>query len=72
MRADVDPAIGHRHHHIGAAEAERRQERDRRIDVGERLAHQVLAGDAEMHAAALELMHDLGRRQEHDFDAVEA
>ncbi len=70
--ADIDPAIGHGHHHIGAAEAERRQELDRALDIGQRLADQILAGHAELHAAGLELVHDLGRRGVDHLDAVEA
>ena len=71
-RLDIDPAIRHRDDHVGAAEAERAQELDGAVGVGERLADQVLAGDAEMHAAGLELVHDLRRREIHDLDAVEA
>ncbi len=68
---DIDPAIGHRHHHVGAAEAERLQELDRAVDIGQRLADQIFAGHAELHAAGLELVHDLGRRGVDHLDAVE-
>ena len=43
---DVDPAIRHGDDHVGAAEAERRQELDRAVDIGQRLADQILAGNA--------------------------
>ena len=69
---DIDPAIRHGDDHIGAAEAERLQELDRAVDIGQRLADQILAGHAEMHAARFQLMHDLGGRGVDHLDAVEA
>ena len=56
---DVEPAFGHGHHHIGMAKPERGQKVHRTADIGEGLTHQILAGNAEMHAAGLEPVHDL-------------
>ncbi len=49
-RAHVDPGLRRGDHHVGVAEAERAQELEPRLDVGNLLAHQILAGDAEMGA----------------------
>ena len=49
--AHVDPGLRHRHDDIGVAEAERLEQHDARVGVGDHLAHQVFAGDAEMHGA---------------------
>ena len=43
-----------------------------RLDVGNLLAHQVLAGDAEMGLAGGELADDLGRRDIGDLDSRQA
>ena len=43
-----------------------------RLPVGEVLAHQVLAGDAEIDAALAEFAGDLGGRQERHLDIVAA
>ena len=43
---------------------------DARVRVGQRLAHQVLAGDAEIDAAGADLAGDLGRGEEGDLDVV--
>ena len=48
---NINPAIRHGHHHIGAAEADRAQKIHAPPDIGKRLADQVLAGHAHMHAA---------------------
>ena len=42
------------------------------VPVGEVLAHQVLAGDAEIDVALADLAGDLGGRQEGDLDVVAA
>ena len=39
------------------------------VGVGDLLAHEVLAGDAEMRGAGGELADDLGRREKGDLDA---
>ena len=54
---------------IGAPEAERRQQRQPLVGVGDFFAHQVLAGHAEMDGAGGELADDLGSREIGDFDA---
>ena len=72
MRAHVDPGLRHRDHDIGLAEAERLEQHDARVGVRDHLAHQVLAGDAEMDRARRELRGDFGGRQIRDLDAVEA
>jgi len=41
------------------------------VGVRHHLAHQILAGDAEMHRALRELAGDLRRRKVGDFNAVE-
>jgi len=69
---DIDPAIRDRDDDVGAAKAERRQELDRAVDVGERLADQVLPRNAEMHAPRFQLVHDLGGRGQHYLDAVKS
>ena len=56
--AHVDPGLGRRDHDIGVAEAERAQKLEPRLDVGDLLAHQILAGDAEMRR----LRRQAGRR----------
>ena len=55
-------SIRHRDDHIGAAEAEPRQEFARCL-VGKRLADQILAGDAEMDAARLSDARSRRRRE---------
>ena len=61
--ADVDPGLRHCDDDRGLAEAERRQQLDLSSRVGKALADQILAGDAEMGAAAGELVGDLGSRE---------
>ena len=70
--ADVDPGLRHRDHDIGAAEAEAVDQQHALVGVRDAFAHQVLAGDAEMHRAARELGGDLARREIGDLDIVEA
>ena len=70
--AHVDPGLRHRDHDIGEAEAEAFDQHHALVGVGDLLAHQVLAGDAEMHGAGRELRGDFGGRQIGDLDAVEA
>ena len=65
----VDPGLRHRHHHIGMAEAERVDEHDVPIGVRDHLAHEILAGDAEMHRALRQQLDDLGGREIGDLDA---
>ena len=67
--AHVDPGLRRGDDDIGAAEAERRQQLEPRIGVGDLLAHQILAGDAEMGGAGGELADDLGGRKKGDLDA---
>ena len=67
--AHVDPGLGRGDHDIGVAEAERAQKLEPRLDVGHFLAHQILAGDAEMRGSSGKLADDLGRRDIGDLDA---
>ena len=66
--AHVDPGLRHRDRDIGMAEAEPADQHDARGEVVDHLAHQVLAGDAEMHGALRELLGDLGGREKRDLD----
>src|SRR5262249_5547899 len=52
-------------------ETERRQELNRRVRIGDPLAHQVLARDPDMGGAARELRYDLAGRYEQHLDPVE-
>ena len=70
--ADVDPRARHRDHDIGVAEAERIDHQHALVGIDDGLAHQVFAGDAEMHRAARELGGDLAGRQIGDLDIVVA
>ena len=54
------------------AEAELRQERDARIGIRHRLAHEILARDTEMGLALGDMRDDVGDRQERDLDALDA
>jgi hypothetical protein len=67
----IDPRLRHRDHHVGEAEAELGEEHHALVRVGHALAHQVLAGDAEMGRALRELRGDFRRRQIRDLGAVE-
>src|SRR4029453_8777674 len=69
---DVDPAVRDRHHYVRATKAEGGKKLDRAIDIGERLADQVLAGNAGLDAACFSLVHDLCRREIDHLDAIEA
>ena len=69
--ADIDPGLRHCDHHIGIAEAERVDQQDAPLGVSDALAHQVLAGDAEMRGAARQIGCDLACRQIRDLDIVE-
>ena len=62
-RAHVDPGLRRGDHHIGVAEPEGAQELELNVDVRDLLAHQILAGDAEMRRAGRELADDLGARR---------
>ena len=68
--AHIDPRLRHRDHHVGFAEAEPVEEDDARFSVGDRLAQEVLAGDAEMDRAARQLGGDLACRQIGDLDII--
>src|SRR4029079_7190966 len=68
----VEPAVGHRHHDIGAAETERAHEAHARVGVLHGLADETLTGDAEMRSAAFQQLRDLTRRYEIDLDAGQA
>ncbi len=68
--ADVDPGLRHRDHDIGAAEAEIVDQEHAPVGIDDAFAHQVLAGDAEMHHAARQLRGDLARREIGDLDIV--
>ena len=70
--AHVDPGLRHGDDDIGEAEAELIDEHDLPVGIEDHLAHQVLAGDAEMHGALAELRGDFRRREIGDLDAVEA
>ena len=70
--AHVDPGLRHGDDDIGETEAEPRHHDDAPVRLRDHLAHQILAGDAEMHGALAELLGDLGRRQISHLDAVEA
>ena len=65
----VDPGLRHRHHHIGVAEAEPVDQNDMLVGIGDLLAHQVLAGHAEMHRALRQQVDDLGGREIGHLDA---
>ena len=69
--AHVDPGLRHRDHHIGVAKAEPFDQHHAGIGIGDHFAHQVLAGDAEMHGAGRQLGGDFGGRQISHFHAVE-
>ena len=49
--AHVDPGLRHRDDDIGKAEAEAFDQHDALVGVGDHLAHQILAGDAEVDGA---------------------
>ena len=53
--AHVDPGLRHRDHDIGEAEAEPLDHHHALLDVGDHLAQQILAGDAEMDGALRQL-----------------
>ena len=53
--AHVDPGLRHGHHDIGEAKAKPLDQHHALLGVGNHLAHQVFAGDAEMHGAGREL-----------------
>src|SRR5205823_3291304 len=72
LAASVDPGLRHRHHDIGAAEAETVDQQHALVGIRNAFAHQVLAGHAEMHRAAGQLRGDLARRKVGDLDVVEA
>ena len=67
--AHVDPGLRRGDHDIGVAEAERAQKLEPRLGVRHFLAHQILAGDAEMRGSRGKLADDLGRRDIGDLDA---
>ena len=70
--AHVDPGARRGDHHIGVTEAEGAQEFELGLDVRDLLAHQILAGDAEMGRARGELGDDLGAGDIGDLDPGKA
>ena len=70
--ADVQPAARHGNDDVGAAEAQRLQQRHALVGVGDVLAHEIFAGDADVRAPAAQRRDDLGRGDECDVDAVDA
>src|SRR5690606_21569022 len=60
-RPDVDPQFRHRDDEVRAPEPEPGEDKDAPAPVRDRLAHQVLAGDAEMDVAGGKLAGDLSR-----------
>ena len=67
MRTSIH-AFRRRDHDIGVPEAERAQKLEPQLGVRHFLAHQILAGDAEMRGPRGELADDLGRRDIGDLD----
>ena len=59
----VDPGLRYSHHHIGVTEAQPVDQNDMLIRIGDLLAHEVLAGDAEVHHALRQQVDDLGCRE---------
>ena len=70
--ADVDPGLRDCDHHIGVAKAELVDQKHALVGVGDGLAHQVLAGDAEMNCAARKLRSDFACGKIGDLDIVVA
>jgi hypothetical protein len=70
--AHVDPGLRHGDDDIGECRNRAVDDTTLPVGVGDHLAHQVLAGDTEMHGALRELRGDLRRRQIGDLDAVES
>ena len=68
---DVDPGRRNRDDDIGGAKAERRQQLHTPFRVGDFLAHQILAGDAEMRLATRQPRGDFRRRQKRRLDMIE-
>ena len=69
-RIDIQPDFRHRHHHVGAAEAETRHDLGARLPVGPALAQKILAGNAEVDIALAEFAGDFGGREEGHLDVV--
>lgn len=65
---DIEPHVRHRHNNIGVTEAKPRDDFGTAFPVGQVLAHQILAGDAEVDAAAADLARNLRGGHEHDLD----
>ena len=61
----------HGDRHIGVAEAEAFDEHHAPLRVGYFLAHQIFAGDAEMHRALRQEIDNLSRREIRHLDAGE-
>ena len=70
--AHIDPEGRHGDDEIGEAEAHRGEFGHQVGPVGHFLAHEILAGDAEMQAAGGEFAGDLAGREQHELDAVDA
>ena len=67
--AHVDPGLRHRDHDIGEAEAQPLDHHHALVHVGDHLAQQILAGDAEMDRALRQRAGDLAGREIGDLDA---
>ena len=65
----VDPGLRHCHGDVGVAETQAVDEHHAPIGVGDLLAHEVLAGEAEMHRALRQEVDDLGGREVGHLDA---
>ena len=68
----VDPERRHRHHQIGEPEPHRRDFRQPLAPARDLLAHQVLSCHAEMQPPRRQLARDLGGREQHHLNPVDA
>ena len=66
---DVDPGARHRHHDVREADAQRLQQRDFGIGVGNGFADEVLTRNSEMDFTGSQCGGDLGRRHQLHIDA---
>ena len=65
-RLYIDPGIGHGHDHVGMTEAEAGDRLHHLIGLGDGLADQILAGDAEIDRPVAQFAGNLrGRQQQH-------
>src|SRR5262249_9148125 len=70
-RINVNAGLGDGDRHVGVAEAEGVDEHDLGVRVGDHLAYQVFAGDAEMHHALRQEIGDLRGREIGDLNVGE-